>query len=110
MLLEAAVDVEVEGVLIVLVEVLACAVVVGSEDVVSDVVVLLEPNVVVEAVFAGFEVVDDVVGVVSVDDVVPSDVVDVLLVAAVVVVGVVLEAVVSSPGSTVGEVVVPVVI
>ena len=37
MLLEAAVNVEVEGVLIVLVEVLPCAVVVGSEDVVSDV-------------------------------------------------------------------------
>ena len=86
MLLGAAVDVEVEGVLIVLVEVLPCAVVVDSEDVVSDVVVLLEPNVVVEAVVAGFVVVDDVVGVVSVDDVVPSDVVDVLLVAAVVVV------------------------
>ena len=34
MLLGAAVDVEVEGVLIVLVEVLPCAVVVGSEDVV----------------------------------------------------------------------------
>ena len=86
MLLEAALDLEVEGVLIVLVEVLPCAVVVGSEDVVSDVVVLLEPNVVVEAVVAGFEVVVDAVGVVSVDDVVPSDVVDVLLVAAVVVV------------------------
>ena len=84
-LLEAAVDVEVEGVLIVLVEVLPCAVVVDSEDVVSDVVVLLEPNVVVEAVVAGFEVVDDVVGVVYEDDAVPSDVVDVLLVAAVVV-------------------------
>ena len=67
---------------------LPCAVVVDSEDVVSDVVVLLEPNVVVEAVVAGFEVVDDVVGVVSVDDVDPSDVVDVLLVAAVVVVSV----------------------
>ena len=40
MLLEAAVDVEVEGVLIVLVEVLPCAVVVGSEDVVSGVGVL----------------------------------------------------------------------
>ena len=41
MLLGAAVDVEVEGVLIVLVEVLPCAVVVDSEDVVSDVIVLL---------------------------------------------------------------------
>ena len=40
MLLGAAVDVEVEGVLIVLVEVLPCAVVVGSEDVVSGVGVL----------------------------------------------------------------------
>ena len=40
MLLEAAVDVEVEGVLIVLVEVLPCAVVVESEDVVLDVGVL----------------------------------------------------------------------
>ena len=84
MLLEAAVDVEVEGVLIVLVEVLPCAV--DSEDVISDVVVLLEPTVVVEAVVAGFEVVDDVVGVVSVDNVVSSDVVGVLPVAAVVVV------------------------
>ena len=86
MLLEVAVVVEVEGVLIVLVEVLPCAVVVDSKDVVSDVVVLLEPKVVVEAVVAGFEVVDDVAGVVSVDDVVPSDVVDILLVPAVVVV------------------------
>ena len=86
MLLEAAVDVEVEGVLIVLVEVLTCAVNVGSEDIVSDVVVLLEPNVVVEAVVAEFEVVDDVLGVVSVDNVVSSDVVAVLPVAAVVVV------------------------
>ena len=86
MLLEAALDVEVERVLIVLVEVLPCAAAVDSEDVVSDVVVLLEPNVVVEAVVAGFEVVDDVAGVVSVDDVVPSDVVDILLVPAVVVV------------------------
>ena len=110
MLLEAAVDVEVEGVLIVLVEVLPCAVVVDSKDVVSDVVVLLEPNVVVEAVVVGFEVVDDVAGVVSVDDAFPSDVVVVLLVAAVVVVKVVLEAVVPSVGSTVGVVVVPVVI
>ena len=40
MLLEAAFDVEVEGVLIVLVEVLPCAVVVCSEDVVSCVGVL----------------------------------------------------------------------
>ena len=40
MLLEAAVVVEVEGVLIVLVEVLPCAVVVDSEDFVSDVVVV----------------------------------------------------------------------
>ena len=85
MLLEAAADVEVDGVPIVLLDELPCVVVVKFKDV-SDVVVLLEPNVVVEAVVAGFEVVDDVVGVVSVDDVVPSDVVDVLLVAAVVVV------------------------
>ena len=85
MLLEAAVVVEVEGVLIVLLEVLPCAVVVDFKDVVSDVVVLLEPIIVVEAVVAGFGVVDDVAGFVSVDDVVPSDVVDVLLVAAVVV-------------------------
>ena len=109
MLLEAAVDVEVEGVAIVLLEEVPCIVVVKFKDV-SDVVVLLEPNVVVEAVVAGFEVVDDVVGVVSVDDVVPSDVVDVLLVAAVVVVEVVLDAVVPSPGAAVGVVVVPVVI
>ena len=40
MLLEAAVDVKVERVLIVLVEVLPCAVVVDSEDFVSDVVVV----------------------------------------------------------------------
>ena len=40
MLLEAAVDVDVEGVLIVLDEVLPCAVVVDSEDVVSDVAVV----------------------------------------------------------------------
>ena len=110
MLLEAAVDVEVEGELIVLPEVIPCAVVVDSKDVVSDVVVLLEPNVVVEAVVVGFEVVDDVTGAVSVDNVVPSDVVIVLLVAVVVVVKVVLEAVVPSVGSTVGVVVVPVVI
>ena len=109
MLLEAAADVEVDGVPIVLLDELPCVVVVKFKDV-SYVVVLLEPNVVVEAVVAGFEVVDDVVGVVSVDNVVPSNVVVVLLVAAVVVVGVVLEAVVPSPGSTVGEVVVPVVI
>ena len=109
MLLEAASDVEVEGVPIVLLEELPCVVVVKFKDV-SDVVVLLEPTVVVEAVVAGFEVVDDVVGVVSVDDVVPSDVVDVLLVAAVVVVEVVLDAVVPSPGAAVGVVVVPVVI
>ena len=109
MLLEAAVVVEVEGVLIVLVEVLPCGVVVDSKDVVSDVVVLLEPIIVVEAVVAGFGVVDDVAGFVSVDDVVPSDVVDVLLVAAVVVVEVVLDAVVPSPGAAVGVVVVPVV-
>ena len=99
-----------ERLLIVLVEVLPCAVVEDSKDVVSDEVVLLEPNVVVEAVVVGFEVVDDVAGVVSVDDVVPSDVVVVLLVAVVVVVKVVLEAVVPSVGSTVGVVVVPVVI
>ena len=109
MLLEAAADVEVDGVPIVLLDELPCVVVVKFKDV-SDVVVLLEPNVVVEAVVAGFEVVDDVVGVVSVDDVVPSDVVDVLLVAAVVVVEVVLDAVVPSPGAAVGVVVVPVVI
>ena len=109
MLLEAASDVEVEGVPIVLLEELPCVVVVKFKDV-SDVVVLLEPTVVVEAVVAGFEVVDDVVGVVSVDDVVPSDVVDVLLVAAIVVVEVVLDAVVPSPGAAVGVVVVPVVI
>ena len=48
-LLEAA-DVEVERLLIVLVEVLPCAVVEDSKDVVSDEVVLLEPNLVVEAV------------------------------------------------------------
>ena len=109
MLLEAAADVEVDGVPIVLLDELPCVVVMKFKDV-SDVVVLLEPNVVVEAVVAGFEVVDDVVGVVSVDDVVPSDVVDVLLVAAVVVVEVVLDAVVPSPGAAVGVVVVPVVI
>ena len=109
MLLEAAADVEVVGVPIVLLDELPCVVVVKFKDV-SDVVVLLEPNVVVESVVAGFEVVDDVVGVVSVDDVVPSDVVDVLLVAAVVVVWVVLDAVVPSPGAAVGVVVVPVVI
>ena len=105
MLLEAAVDVEVEGVLIVLVEALPCAVVVCSEDVVSDVVVLLEPDVLVEAVVVGFEIVDDVPGVVSVDAVVPSEVVVVLLVAAVVVVSVV-----PSAGATVDVVVVLVVI
>ena len=109
MLLEAAADVEVDGVPIVLLDELPCVVVVKFKDV-SDVVVLLEPNVVVEAVVAGFEVVDDVVGVVSVDDVAPSDVVDVLLVAAVVVVEVVLDAVVPSPGAAVGVVVVPVAI
>ena len=49
MLLEAAVDVEVEGVLIVLVEVLPCAVVVDSEDVVLDVVVV--PNVLKKTIF-----------------------------------------------------------
>ena len=104
MLLEAASDVEVEGVPIVLLEELPCVVVVKFEDV-SYEVVLLEPNVVVESVIAGFEVVDDVVGVVSVDDVVPSEVVVVLLVAAVVVVSVV-----PSAGATVDVVVVLVVI
>ena len=99
-----------EGLPIVLVEVLPCAVVEDSKDFVSDEVVLLEPDVIVEAVVVGFEVVNDVAGVVSVNDVVPSDVVVVLLVAAVVVVKVVLEAVVPSVGSTVGVVVVPVVI
>ena len=84
---------------------LPCAVVVGSEDVVSDVVVLLEPDVLVEAVVVGFEVVDDVSGVVSVDTVVPSEVVVVLLVAAVVVVSVV-----PSAGATVDVVLVLVVI
>ena len=108
-LLEAEVDVEVEGVPIVLLEECPCVVVLNSEDV-SDVVMLLEPTVVVEAVVDGFEVVDDVVGVVSVDNVVPSDAVVVLLEAAVVVVWVVLESVVPPPGATVGEVVVPVVI
>ena len=107
MLLEAAVDVEVKGVLIVLVEVLPCAVVVGSEDVVSVVVVLLEPDVPVEAVVVGLEVVDDASGVVSEDAVVPSEVVVVLLVAAVVVVS---ESVVPIAGSAVDVVVVPVVI
>ena len=72
MLLEAAVDVEVEGVLIVLVKVRPCVVVVDSEDVVSNVVDLLELDVLVEAVVVGFKVVDDVPGVVSVDVVVPS--------------------------------------
>ena len=107
MLLGAAVDVEAEGVLIVLVEVLPCAVVVSSEDFVSDVVVLLESDVLVEAVVVGLEVADDVPGVVSVDAPVPSEVVVVLLVAAVVVVS---ETVVPSAGATVGVVVVPVVI
>ena len=86
MLLEAAVDVEVEGIKI---QVLPSVVVVDCEDVVSDDVVLLEPDVLVEAVAVGFEVVDNVSGVVSVDAAVPSEVVVVLLVAAVVVVSVV---------------------
>ena len=70
-------------------------------------VVLLESDVLVEAVVVGFKLVDDVAGVVSVDDVAPFEVVVVLLVAAVVVVS---ETVVPSAGATVGVVVVPVVI
>ena len=70
-------------------------------------VVLLESDVLVEAVVVGFEVVDDVPGVVSVDAAVPSEVVVVLLVAAVVVVS---GTVVPSAGVTVDVVVVPVII
>ena len=102
MLLEALVDVEVEGIKI---QVLPSVVVVDCEDVVSDDVVLLEPDVLVEAVVVGFKVVDDVSGMVSVDAVVPSEVVVVLLVAAAVVVSAV-----PSAGATVDVVVVLVVI
>ena len=55
MLLGAAVDVEVEGIKI---QVLPCVVVVDSEDVISDDVVLLEPDVLVDAAVVGFKVVD----------------------------------------------------
>ena len=59
MLLEAAVDVEVADVLIVLVEELPATVVVESV-LASEEDVLLEPDVVVELVVAGVVLVDDV--------------------------------------------------
>ena len=59
MLLEAAVDVEVADVLIVLVEELPATVVVESV-LASEEDVLLEPDVVVEPVVAGVVLVDDV--------------------------------------------------
>ena len=59
MLLEAAVDVEVPDVLIVLVEELPATVVVESV-LASEEDVLLEPDVVVELVVAGVVLVDDV--------------------------------------------------
>ena len=59
MLLEAAVDVEVADVLIVLVEELPATVVVESV-LASEEDVLLEPDVVVELVVARFVLVDDV--------------------------------------------------
>ena len=59
MLLEAAVDVEVPDVLIVLVEELPATVVVESV-LASEEDVLLEPDVVVELVIAGVVLVDDV--------------------------------------------------
>ena len=59
MLLEAAVDVEVPDVLIVLVEELPATVVVDSV-LASEEDVLLEPDVVVELVVAGVVLVDDV--------------------------------------------------
>ena len=104
MLLETAVDVEVEGIKI---QVLPCVVVVDSEDVISDDVVLVELDALVEAVLLGFKEVDNVSGEVSVDAVVPSEVVVVLLVAAVVVVS---KSVVPSAGATVDVVVVLVII